>query len=480
MIKYRDIKLLIESRWTDGEAHETIKVHNPATGEAIGEVAKATKADLDRAVEASQRAFSIWRNAPALARSALLRTAANNVRERMETIAHLLTMEQGKPLSESRLEIQSCAEILEWSAEESRRVYDRGIPSRRAGVVQRVMRQPIGPVAAFTPWNFPVSQVIKKLAPAIAAGCSIIVKASEETPASAAEIIDAILSAGFPNGLIQLVFGEPAEISAYLVAHPAITKLSFTGSVPVGKHIASLAGKHMKRTTMELGGHAPVIVFDDVDVDRAASLLVKFKYRNAGQVCVSPTRFLIHSNIYHKFIDRFSNEVDALKIGDGRDTSTDMGPLINEKRVSSVDELVNDAQSAGAGLVCGGARLGNRGSFYAPTVLVNVNESMRIMNEEPFGPVALMRPFKTLDEAVTEANRLPFGLASYAFTRSAENVERLAEGVEAGMLSINHFGLSLAETPFGGIKDSGYGSEGGVEAIDSYVTTKFVTHDAFF
>ncbi|MEW6438835.1 MAG: NAD-dependent succinate-semialdehyde dehydrogenase [Pseudomonadota bacterium] len=477
---YRDTQLLIAAQWIEGGAKETIPVQNPATGETIGSVAKATTTDLDRAVDASEAAFQAWRKTPALTRSSLLRIAANNVRSRADAISRLLTMEQGKPLNEARLEVEVCAETLEWAAEESRRIYDRGIPARRAGVVQRVIRQPLGPVAAFTPWNFPVSQAAKKVAPALAAGCSIIIKGSEETPASTAEMMDAIARAGFPSGLVQLLFGDPQEISSYLVPHRLIKKVSFTGSVPVGKRLASLAGQHMKPTTMELGGHAPAIVFADVDIDETAAILAASKFRNAGQVCVSPTRFLIQSGVYKTFLERFTEITAQLEVGDGLEQSSKMGPLINERRVAAVDDLVRDARNSGASVSTGGARLGNRGYFYAPTVVADADPAMRIMNEEPFGPVAVMCPFESLDEVITEANRLPFGLASYAFTRSAKNIECLSTEIEAGMLSINHLGLALPETPFGGMKESGYGSEGGTEGIESYLTTKFVTHDAYF
>jgi succinate-semialdehyde dehydrogenase / glutarate-semialdehyde dehydrogenase len=477
---YPHTQLLIAGEWVNGEGGDSIEVVNPATGEVIGTVAKAATSDLDRALAASDSAFRVWRKVPAVERSRLLRRAAEIVRERADDIARTVTTEQGKPLAEAKGEVLSCADVLDWSAEEARRIYGRLIPPRADGVNQRVLREPVGPVAAFTPWNFPVSQVVKKVAPALAAGCSIIVKAAEETPASPALLIRAIVDAGIPAGVVQLVYGSPAEISGHLVPHPVIRKVSFTGSVPVGKHLAALAGQHMKRATMELGGHAPVMVFDDVDVESAAATLVGSKYRNAGQVCVSPTRFLIQESIYDDFVDRFVEKASALKVANGLDDGTQMGPLVNEKRVQAVDELIADAVRDGAELSLGGERIGNKGSFYKPSVLRNVDRTMRIMNEEPFGPVALMTPFAKVDEVIDEANRLPFGLASYAFTRSARTVETLADSVEAGMMTINHLGLALPETPFGGMKDSGYGSEGGAESMDAYLTTKFVTHNALY
>ena len=477
---YPHTQLLIAGEWVNGEGGDSIDVVNPATGEVVGTVAKASTSDLDRALETADSAFRAWRKVPAVERSRLLRRAAEIVRERAGDIARIVTTEQGKPLAEAQGEVLSCADVLEWSAEEARRIYGRLIPPRADGVNQRVLREPVGPVAAFTPWNFPVSQVVKKVAPALAAGCSIIVKAAEETPASPALLIRAIVDAGIPAGVVQLVYGSPAEISGHLVPHPVIRKVSFTGSVPVGKHLAALAGQHMKRATMELGGHAPVMVFEDVDVDSAAATLVGSKYRNAGQVCVSPTRFLIQESIYDDFVSRFVEKASALKVASGLEDGTQMGPLVNEKRVQAVDELIADAVRDGADLALGGERIGNKGSFYKPSVLRNVDRTMRIMNEEPFGPVALMTPFAKVDEVIEEANRLPFGLASYAFTRSARTVEMLADSVEAGMMTVNHLGLALPETPFGGMKDSGYGSEGGAESMDAYLTTKFVTHNALY
>ncbi len=473
-------QLLIAGSWVDGSQQQVIEVQNPATGEQIGTVSRATVDDLDRALDSAQAGFATWRRTPVVERARLLRRAAEIVRERADDIARTLTMEQGKPLAEARVETLSCADVLEWSAEEARRIYGRLIPPRADGVRQAVTREPVGPVAAFTPWNFPVSQVVKKVAPALAAGCSIIVKAAEETPASPAALIRAIVDAGLPEGVVQLVYGDPAEISGHLVPHPVIRKVSFTGSVPVGKHLAALAGQHMKRATMELGGHAPVMVFDDVDVDGAAATLVGSKFRNAGQVCVSPTRFLVQEGIYDRFVKSFVEQAGRIKVGNGLDEGVGMGPLVNEKRLQAVDGLIADAVRDGAELALGGERIGNSGSFYRPSVVKDVTPSMRIMNEEPFGPVALMMPFRAIDEVVLEANRLPFGLASYAFTRSARNVETLSDAVEAGMLTINHLGLALPETPFGGVKDSGYGSEGGSESMDAYLVTKFVTHNALY
>ena len=408
-------------------------------------------------------------------RSKIMRKAADLLRERADRIAPLMTMEQGKPLAEAKGETLAGADVIDWFAEEARRTYGRVIPARAEGIYQLVVKEPVGPVAAFTPWNFPINQVVRKVSIALAAGCSIIVKAPEETPASPAELIRCFADAGVPAGVINLVYGVPAEISEYLIPHPVIRKMSFTGSTQVGKQLAALAGLHMKRVTMELGGHAPSIVFDDADVDLASKLLSANKLRNAGQVCVSPTRFLVQEKIYPAFVEKFTAAVKATRVGDGLDKDTRMGPMANSRRIAAMEAFVGDAVQKGAKLQAGGHRIGNKGNFYEPTVLTEVPLDSRIMNEEPFGPVAVINPFSTFDEVVTEANRLPFGLAAYAYTRSAKTANAIAAAVETGMISINHHGLALPEVPFGGVKDSGYGSEGGAEAIEGYLNTKFIT-----
>jgi len=386
-----------------------------------------------------------------------------------------MTMEQGKTLAEAKAEIHNGADTIDWFAEEGRRTYGRVIPARAEGVYQLVVKEPVGPVAAFTPWNFPINQIVRKLSAALAAGCSIIVKAPEETPASPAELIRAFVDAGVPAGAVGLVYGDPAEISSYLIPHPVIRKISFTGSTVVGKQLAALAGQHMKRVTMELGGHAPAIVFKDADIGKATKLLSAAKFRNAGQVCVSPTRFLVHETLYDEFVDGFVAYSKNLKVGDGMDPKTRMGPLAHARRIEAMEGFVADAEAKGAELRTGGKRIGNQGFFFEPTVFTDVPLDARIMNEEPFGPIAAINRFADEEEAFEEANRLPFGLAAYAYTRSAETQTKLAARVESGMISINHHGLALPEVPFGGVKDSGYGSEGGAEAIEGYLNTKFVT-----
>ena len=473
---YPSTQLFIDGRWRDAADRRTLDVINPATGDTIGTAAHASVADLDEALAAADRGFRAWRATSPFERCRMLRAAAALLRERVDGIARALTTEQGKPLAEAKAEIAISADVLDWSAEEGRRTYGRVIPARMAGVLQTVVREPVGPVAAFTPWNFPMSQIVRKIAPALAVGCSVIVKAAEDTPASAAALVKALADAGLPPGSINLVFGDPATISAHLIPHPVIRKISFTGSVPIGKQLAALAGQHMKRATMELGGHSPVIVSDDVDLDEVTGTLAAAKFRNAGQVCIAPTRFLVQERVYDDFVERFTARAAALKVGDGLDAASTMGPLITERRRGAVEDLIQEARQAGAAVRTGGNRIGNKGNFLEPTVLADVTPAMRIMNEEPFGPVALVSRFGALEEAIEEANRLPYGLAAYGFARSAKATQAMASGIEAGMLTMNHIGLALPETPFGGVKDSGYGSEGGIEGMEPYLTSKFVTH----
>lgn len=472
---YPDVQLYINGQWRAAHDGRTQPVLDPATGQIIGQVAHADISDLDDALAAADRGFAAWRAVSAFDRYKIMRKAAVLVRERADSIARIMTQEQGKPLSEARAEALSAADIIDWLAEEARRSYGRLVPSRGANVEQKVIKEPVGPVAAFTPWNFPINQVVRKLSSALAAGCSIIVKAPEETPASPAELIRAFHDAGVPAGVIGLVYGDPAQISGYLIPHPVIRKVTFTGSTPVGKQLAALAGKHMKRATMELGGHAPALVFADADLNLAARTLATAKFRNAGQVCVSPTRILVQRSVFDAFTEQFVGLTREIKVGSGLESDTTMGPLANERRVPALRDLVDDAVGAGAKVETGGKAVAGEGWFFEPTVLTGLTPAMRIMNDEPFGPVALLVPFDTLEEAIAESNRVPFGLASYAFTTSMKTAQALSYGIEAGMLSINHQGIGLPEVPFGGIKDSGYGSEGGIEAIEAYLNTKLVT-----
>jgi len=474
MTTYTDTRLLIDGQWCDAADGKTLPVFNPATGEAIGQVAHAGLVDLDRALAAAQRGFETWRVTPAHQRAQIMRKAAALMRERAEGLAAQLTQEQGKPLAEAKGEAMSSADVIEWFADEGQRVYGRIVSPRIPGTQQQVLKEPIGPVAAFTPWNFPINQVVRKVSAALATGCSIIVKAPEETPAAPAGLIQAFVDAGVPAGVIGLVYGNPAEISSYLISHPVIRKVTFTGSTPVGKQLAALAGQHMKRVTMELGGHAPVIVAEDADVALAVRASAGTKFRNAGQICIAPTRFLVHHRVYDAFCEALATYARGLKVGDGLDGGTTLGPLANDRRLAAMTRLTAEATAQGARVLTGGARVGEQGNFFAPTVLADVPLSAAVFNEEPFGPLAAVRSVQSLDEAITEANRLPFGLASYAFTRDIRNIQQLSQRLEVGMVWINQPATPWPELPFGGVKDSGYGSEGGPEALEAYLVTKTV------
>lgn len=472
-MNYPELELYIDGRWKRASGHPVL---NPADESVIGTVPHATIADLDDALAAAaERGFVLWRNMSPAKRAQIILKAASLIRDRVDEMAIAMTLEQGKPIDQARLEILRGCEIIEWDATEGLRVYGRIIPSE-PGMRHSVLRQPIGPVAAFSPWNFPMSSPARKVAGALSAGCSIILKASEETPAGAMQLVRAFHDAGLPAGVLNLVFGNPAEISEYLIPQPAIRLITFTGSIPVGKKLSAMAGEHMKPVIMELGGHGPVIVCDDVDPVATAATSVIGKSRNAGQVCVSPTRFFVQEAIYKQFENAFADKAKQVKVGDGLDPSNQMGPLANSRRIDMMEGLVADAKAKGARVIAGGSRIGNRGYFFPLTVLAEVPDDARAMNEEPFGPLALINPVKTLDEAIEKANALPFGLAAYAFTRSAKNADRLADGIEVGNLSINHFVASSAETPFGGVKDSGYGREGGTEGLQCYTVTKNVSH----
>lgn len=467
--------LFINGKWTAGSGTRRGRVIDPATGAQIGEVAFVEKFDLDEALHAAQAGFKVWSQVSSYERSKVLRKAADLSRQRAGIIAEAITREIGKPLSESQVEAGGAGDHIDWYAEEARRIYGRVIPARTPNTQQMALLEPVGPVAAFSPWNFPIGQLVRKIAGALAAGCSVIAKAPEETPTCAIELVKCFEEAGVPAGALNLVFGVPAEISQHLIASPIIRKISFTGSVPVGRQLGSLAAQHLKRTTMELGGHAPFIVCDDVNVASVAGLGVGLKFRNAGQVCASPTRFIVQDGIFNAFVDEFVSKAGSLKVGHGNMDGVQMGPVAHAKRLDAMEGFVRDAVEQGAQLLTGGGRIGNEGFFFQPTVLANVPLSARIMNEEPFGPIAVINRFSDLDDAVAEANRLPYGLAAFAFSKRNDRTDRLMRLVETGMMSINHFGLAAPETPFGGIKDSGHGSEGGSEGIQAYLTTKFVS-----
>lgn len=474
-VPYPEIALFIDGVWTPGSSGRGDPIINPATEEVLGHVPHAAAQDLDRALEAAARGFEVWRDTAVEARTTILLTAARLVRERAADIASIMTREQGKALGEAKGEVLRAAGIIQWDAEEGRRAYGRVIPVDAKSEIM-VLRQPVGPVAAFTPWNFPAGSPLRKIAAALAAGCSIVLKASEEVPGTVCAIVRCFQDAGVPPGVVNLVFGVPAEISARLIASPTIRFIAFTGSIPVGKHLAGLAAAVMKPNIMELGGHAPVIVCEDADPVQAARASALGKFINAGQVCTSPTRFLVHEAICERFTAALVEAAKAVVVGDGMEPKTQMGPLANHRRLEAVQSLVADAVQRGGKVLCGGRRMGERGFFYAPTVLTDVPDDAQMMTVEPFGPVAPVRSFKDLDEAIAIANRLPYGLAAYGFTRSSATAHRLARRLEAGIMSINHVGGSVVEAPSGGVKESGYGREGGHEGLDGYLITKRVSY----
>lgn len=473
MTSYPALHMIIDGEAVKGGTRRTQTIVNPATGEALGELPLADTADLDRALATAQKGFVRWRNSTPQERSAVLSGAARLLIERQEDLARIATLEQGKPLAETRIEVMMVAGLFNFYAGEVFRIYGRTLV-RPVGMRSTVTYEPVGPVAAFSPWNFPLGNPGRKLGAPIAAGCSVIMKSAEETPASALGVLQCLLDAGLPKEVAQAVFGVPDEVSRYLLASPIIRKLSFTGSTVVGKHLAKLAAEDLKRTTMELGGHGPVLVFDDVDVDRVLDVMVPHKYRNAGQVCVSPTRFIVQEDVFERFRDGFTERAKAVKVGNGLDVGTQMGPMANPRRPDAMERLIGGAVKAGGRLLAGGERLGNQGFFYAPSVLSEIPLEAEIMNEEPFGPVALINPYRSADDMIEEANRLPYGLAAYSWTNDVKMQRRIAREVETGMLGINSVAIGGADTPFGGVKWSGHGHEDGSEGVHACLVTKAV------
>jgi len=472
---YPELQLFIAGEWISKGNRKSEEVLNPATGEVLGELPHATEEDLDRALAAADAGFKVWRAKLPEERSEVLRKAATLMRERADQITTVATLESGKPILQSRIELKMATEVLEWYAEEGRRAYGRVLAQRQPGSRMYVVKEPVGPVAAFAPWNFPQGNPARKMGASLGAGCSCVFKPAEDTPATAILMARCMQDAGLPDGVLNVVFGVPHIVSTYILSSPIIRKMSFTGSVPVGKSLMKLAADNMIRTTMELGGHAPVLVFEDADLDAVVNMSVAAKYRNGGQVCVSPTRFLVHESIFDEFVTRFTAKTKEITVGNPLDENTKMGPLIHARRLEAISSIIDDAVEAGATLNIGGAAIDGPGNFYQPTVLSNVPHSARIMNEEPFGPVAIINKFSDFDGVVSEANRLPFGLAAFAFTDSSKRVKLLGEQLEAGMIGINSFAISVPESPFGGIKESGHGSEEGIEGLEACLVTKFIS-----
>src|SRR5580693_792916 len=474
MTSYANLELYIDGKWTGGNGRGE-DVINPATEKPLARLPHAGVAELDQALEAAKKGFLVWRATSAYDRAKILRKGADLIRERHDAIAKILVQEQGKVYPEARAEVITSADIIEWYAEEGRRAYGRIVPGRGKGLRQMVLQEPVGVVAAFTPWNFPTLTPARKIGGALAAGCSLILKASEETPGACVEMVRCFADAGLPTGVLNLVFGVPAEISEHLIAKDNVRKISFTGSIPVGKHLAQLAAKGMKRATMELGGHSPVVVFADADPEKSAETIAAFKYRNAGQVCISPNRFYVQEPVYDRFLSRFTEFANAIKLGDGLENGVTMGPLANARRLDAMEAIVNDSKSRGGKIVAGGKRRANQGYFFEPTVITDIPDDSKLMTQEPFGPIAPVVTFKSFDEVVARANALPFGLAAYAFTSSGQTATAIGDALESGMVAINNVVISTPETPFGGVKESGYGHEGGIEGLEAYMVRKFIS-----
>ncbi|MDO9437115.1 MAG: NAD-dependent succinate-semialdehyde dehydrogenase [Hydrogenophaga sp.] len=466
--------LLIDGDWqtaSDGAVRDVI---DPATENVIGQLPCATRDDLDRALAAAQRAFTTWKRTPAPQRAKIITDAAALLRQREDTIARTITLELGKPLAESRIEVQRLAGVFEWHAAEAQRLYGRVIPSG-TDVQNTVVQEPIGVVAAFTPWNGPAASPGRKISAALAAGCTVVIKPAEETPGTAIAVAQCLQDAGLPAGALNMVFGNPGDISTQLVSSPIVRSVAFTGSVPIGRSLAALAGQHLKPAVLELGGHGPVIVNDDVDVRAVAALCARQKFRNAGQICMSPTRFYVHTSVYDAFAEAFVATTRSLKIGPGFDPASEIGPLANARRRDGVERMIGDACNAGARVLIGGRRLPGAGFYFEPTVLADIPAGADIWRTEPFGPIALLARFRDLDEAIALANDSDYGLAAFAFTRSAAASARILREVDSGIVSVNHFMGAGDSTPFGGVKDSGYGREGGAECFDGYLVRKLAS-----
>lgn len=465
----------ISGSFRQGRSKITYDVLNPATAESLGQLTFTSPTDIEEAIQSAKKAYIIWSKTTAYDRSLKIRQIANLMYARVDELAEQITLELGKPFAEARKEVQTAAEMFEWASEEVRRIYGKTIPPRTANIKQTIVYEPVGVVAAFSGWNAPAITPARKISAALAAGCSIVIKPSEETAGIALKIAQIIDELEFPKGIINMVFGNPEEISNILCESPDIAMITFTGATSIGKSLAEKASKHLKKLTLELGGHAPVIICEDVDVEKVAKAAVAAKYRNAGQVCTSPTRFLIHQSIFATFSEKFTEYTKQIKVGNPLDAQTQMGPLKNVRRLSAIDQLVQNARELGVEISVGGEKLKDlSGYFYAPTVIVQPNLDAQVNHIEPFGPIAILRSFNNLDEALTEANRLPFGLAAYAFTNNFKYIERISNEIESGVISINDWQASLPETPFGGVKDSGLGTEGGAEGIHEFLKIKTV------
>jgi len=470
-------QLYINGSFGDAADGTTLDIVNPASESVVGKLAHACEVDLKRAALAAENSFETWRDMGPFARGEVLKKAAGFLRERSATIAANISLENGKTEAEGAAEVAWSAEFLDWCAEEGRRTYGRVVPARLPSVRQTVVKEPVGPVLALTPWNWPLVTAVKKISAALAAGCSVVLKPAEETPTALADLAQVFEDAGMPAGVFNVVYGDPAFVSEFLIKQPEIKKVAFTGSVPVGMYLTELAAKSKKSITLELGGHAPVIIFDDADLDKAVEKIFPFKYRTAGQVCSAPTRMIVHESLVDAFAEKFASKTAELKIGAGNDPATQVGPLVSERRLNAVSALVDDAIDKGATVVCGGERIGAEGYFYAPTVLKNVARDAKIMHEEPFGPLAPIVSFSTFEEALEIANDTEFGLAGYIFTENLATAHKAEKQLDCGNVGLNTLAISMVEAPFGGFKSSGTGKEGGTEGLETYLRTKLIVED---
>jgi succinate-semialdehyde dehydrogenase/glutarate-semialdehyde dehydrogenase len=473
---YADFGLYIDGTWRAASGGQVREVHDPATEKTVGVIPVAQQEDLDAALAAAQGSFRNWAGASPWERAAILRRAAGNIRANTDRIALLMTSETGKPLAEARGEVGAAAEQFEWYAEEAKRIYGHTIEARETEVRMAVRYQPVGVVAAFTAWNFPALLPARKIGAALAAGCTVVIKPASEAAGSCMALVQACHDAGLPAGVLNLVTGDSGFISEYLLRSPIVRKASLTGSTPVGRRLLELAAQGIKKVSMELGGHAPVLVFGDADLEHAIAMCAAFKFRNCGQVCASPTRFYVHESIYSEFCEGFAAAARALKVGSGLDPATQMGPLANRRGFEHAARLVEDAVASGARLLAGGGRPPgmDQGYFFSPTVLADVPPHAQIMQLEPFAPIAPITPFSTFEEAIELANSTPYGLASYVFSRSLKTATLASEAIEAGMVGINEIAIASAEMPFGGVKQSGMGREGGSLGIKDYLEAKFI------
>lgn len=471
-IEHPRVGLFIDGEWIF-DRPSCYDIRNPSTEKVIGTVPRANASDLQRALSAAERGFKIWRETAPVDRNVIITRAIKLVRERAENIAQIITRENGKLISDARAEVERSASFFDWDMAQALRSYGTIVPGEPQ-MQKMILRQPIGPVAAFTPWNVPLSAPSRKISGALCSGCSIILKAAEETPGAAVAMAQCFEQAGLPQGVLNLVFGDPSEVSATLIESPVIRMVTLTGSVAVGKHLSRLAGSAMKPVLMELGGHAPVIVCEGVDAKEIGRMALKSKIRINSQWCAAPGRFLVHESHFQEFVHSFAQAAADVRVLDGLDVEAQLGPVTSSRRLDAMQHFVDDALARGGKVAAGGHRVGDQGYFFAPTLLVDTPLDSAIMLEEPFGPVCSAVPFKSLDDAITIANSLSVGLAAFVFTNTLEEAERLSRELDLGVLSINHFGAPDPDTPFGGVKDSGIGREGGPGSLDSYMVTKTI------